>query len=63
MKSIEANTNALTNEVNKLKIQMKIQKPNRKRYEKRQLANQFVVLDVTRKVKLRITVQKQPSES
>lgn len=63
MKSIEANTNALTNEVNKLKIQMKIQKPNRKRYEKRQLANQFVVLDVTRKVKLRITVRKQPSES
>lgn len=63
MKSIEANTNALTNEVNKLKIQMKIQKSNRKRYEKRQLANQFVVLDVTRKVKLRITVQTQPSES
>lgn len=35
MKSIEANTNALTNEVNKLKIQMKIQKPNRKRYERK----------------------------
>lgn len=60
MKSIEANMNTLTNEDNK----MKIQKPNRKRYTKeRQLANQFVVLDVTRKVKLRITVQKQPSES
>lgn len=31
--------------------------------KERQLANQFVVLDVTRKVKLRITVQKQTSES
>lgn len=31
MKSIEANMNALTNEVNKLKIQ----KPNRKRYERK----------------------------
>lgn len=62
MKSIEANMNALTNEVDKLKIQVKIQKPNRKRYERKATGNQFVVLDVTRKVKLRITVQKQPSE-
>lgn len=54
--------NALTNEVDKLKIQVKIQKPNRKRYERKATGNQFVVLDVTRKVKLRITVQKQPSE-
>lgn len=63
MKSIEANMNALTNEVDKLMIQVKIQKPNRKRYERKATGNQFVVLDVTRKVKLRITVQKQPSES
>lgn len=35
MKSIEANMNALTNEVNKLKIQLNIQKPNRKRYERK----------------------------
>lgn len=55
--------NALTNEVNKLKIQLKIQKPNRKRYERKATGIQFVVLDVTRKVKLRITVQKQTSES
>lgn len=53
MKSMEANMDALTNEIKQLKIRSPIVKVTKET----QVTNQFVVMDVTRKVTLSVTVQ------